>query len=202
MISGHFPPRIVRIGNCHSGVLASPKHKVYRRMALATQKCFDELRTNQALHSQLRQEIESRGKVAAATLGNSGFKFTLFFGRKHWQTFGIYQESDASDFRSAYDRLTSLDSGIHRRVLLAIIGLQSTPAVETLSSHHYSSLLARIQRVYKDPNFEKIREIRITDKPLGIDSGTHEDKVITFSIRQLEAEPYYSCIRMENLTKG
>lgn len=166
--------KLERIGNCISGVLYQPGDNpnakglgrypaVLQRMALATQKAFNELNKNAELLKVLDQNLRLGIK------GLDQVKEGLFLGdfdpkiyrtnREEWYVFGIrLHESvwqpgtETAEYNASEERIFSdLQQGRDRKVFLAVHGIIAE-GIEDLSESLYAAFLGRVhEHIQPDP---------------------------------------------------
>jgi len=214
--------KLDRIGNCVSGILYqpgdSPKVKgvarhplVVQRLALATQKAFNELNKNTDLLAVLDQNLKLGIQGLAAVkdgLVLGGFSPKIYrTGREEWYTFGIHlYESvrhpgqETADYDACEKRIfCSLQQGKDRAVFLAIHGI-TAEGIEELSEPLYEAFLGRFSSHFS-PNLHSASHFQFRDDIRFDEITTTDGKIkISISRKQLESEPGHVGLELEEIT--
>ena len=195
---------ILKVGNCYSGLLYDPKTapqnqgqllyrypRVIQRLALATERAFNDLGRNFRLLQKLDDGIEG-GKIPTDPLVLAGYVPNFYRGRQDWVTFGIRYFNPAAqefgDYNQAEKIILSMEKGVNRKLLFGIHGVRAI-GTEDLPEETFSKLLGRVSSYYQDPSFEGISFIRVAKVPFdSIETLQDGSKGILFSIRMLESE--------------
>jgi len=214
--------KLERVGNCLSGVLYQPgdsprvkgaaRHPlVLQRMALATQKAFNELNKNTDLLAVLGQNLQLGIKGLAAVkdgLVLGGFSPKIYrTGREEWYTFGIHlYESvrhpgqETADYDACEKRIfCSLQQGKDRAVFLAIHGI-TAEGIEELSEPLYEAFLGRVSSHFS-PNLHSASHFQFRDDIRFDEITTNDGRIIvSISREQLEREPNRGVSTLEEIT--
>jgi hypothetical protein len=207
---------IIKIGNCYSGLLYEPKTapqnqgqllyrypRVIQRLALATERAFNDLGRNFRLLKKLDDGIE-KGQIPSDPLRLALYVPKFYQGRQDWATFGIRYfdppEQEYGDYHQAEKMVLSMEKGVNRKLLLAIQGVRAI-GVEELPEEIFGKLLYRVANHYQDPSFDGINYIRVAKVPFdSIETLEDGNKGIVMSIRLIELEDSQNQISFRSLT--
>jgi hypothetical protein len=178
---------------CLSGIL-HPKG-FYGRIGLATPKALEHYNLLPALRRRVAEVLADQPPDAVR------YKDTVisfFTGRQpEIVCAGLFQEeptkTDHALFMAARRMLSSSEPGIHRRVILGVIGVAASERVADLPQNIYEALLAEISRE-KPGGSENIASVDCTETPYHHGVQTPEGQHLVFSRALLEQSTARSTI--------
>jgi hypothetical protein len=192
------PAPLVKIGNCVSGPLSAPRDSVKRRIVLATEPAWQQLdqpEIIQAFQNDLKRRIFHHNRISFYSFIRFGFLSHTFVNGKGIENYGLFHPTrqEAVDFGEAFERLTWVGKGPHRRAFLAIMGITANEGIDEEEPSIYCAMLAKMDKEYDRPDFPTIISVSISDQ-LAKDrvvknrNGTQE---IIFSLQGLDKYGYH-----------
>jgi hypothetical protein len=185
---------LVKVGKCYSGVLSTSshiRHPLYTRIALATSQALRRIGQTPAF----QESIQNLGAPAPNDLSLSGLRHHFFIGRKDRLSAGLYLsdlDQEAEKFERARQLLSSPQTGIHRRVFWAIMGITTPSELSFLEEKLYAAMIARMSRI--DRLIEETSVIKIADIQFDLIEERQDGQIVTFSRQLLRSEPDWAHI--------
>ncbi|MFA6169489.1 MAG: hypothetical protein WCW67_06750 [Candidatus Margulisiibacteriota bacterium] len=188
---------LIKIGNCVSGTLSTPHDFVKRRIALATETAWQTLdrpEIKDAFLHDLQRKFFHANRISTTTFQRLNFLFHTFESGKEIETYGLCrpEKQELRAFSEAFEQLTMVGPGVHRRLFLAITGVTADPSIDELETPLYCAMLGKMDKEHGGPGFSSIVSVAVSDR-LAADkkvvnpTGT---KSLFFSLEQLRNYGY------------
>lgn len=160
--------KIVKIGDCVSGTLSSPRDPVKRRIALATETAWQKLDLPELYDSfqqDLQRKLFNSDTISERTFQRFGFLSHVFENGKGLESYGILQPtvSELRSFTGAYELFKSVGPGRHRLGYLGLLGVSGDDEIAELPDNLYCSLLGKMAE-YDAPNYPTIISVGINNQ--------------------------------------
>ncbi|MBU1616149.1 MAG: hypothetical protein KKF06_00010 [Candidatus Margulisbacteria bacterium] len=173
------PGNTVKIGNCVSGTLSAPRDQVKRRIALATEAAWEQLdrpEIRRTFQHDLQRKVFHHNRISFWTFTRLRLLSHTFENGKGIENYGLLQPTreDVIDFCGAFESLTRVGKGTHRRAFLAIMGISAEEEIDDAEPSIYCAMLGKMDKEYDGPAFPTIVSIAISER-------LKEDKVIKYS---------------------
>lgn len=162
--------KIVKIGDCVSGTLSSPRDPVKRRIALATESAWQKLDQPELYDSfqqDLRRKFFNSDTISERTFQNFGFLSHVFENGKGLESYGILQPTavELKSFAEAYELFKSVGPGQHRLGYLGLLGVSGDNEITELPDNLYCALLGKMA-AFDAPDYPTIISVGINDQSM------------------------------------
>ncbi|MFA5034939.1 MAG: hypothetical protein WC500_04080 [Candidatus Margulisiibacteriota bacterium] len=187
----------IKIGNCVSGTLSAQHDQVKRRIALATETAWQTLdrpEVKDAFLRDLQRKFFHVNQISEPTFAAFNFLTHTFENGKGLEFYGLCHQDkqELKDFSEAFQQLTWVSKGAHRRLFLAITGVMADPSIDELETPLYCAMLGKMDKEHGGPSFSSIVSVAISeqlaeDKSIANQTGT---KSLIFSLARLSSYGY------------